>query len=163
MTSGDDQAPFPGNLVPGFVLHMVDPHHQHPNYHFYVILNVKPDTDAWLVIAMATSKVNKVKSHMAGRGLAPDTAVELQPGEYPHFSRPTIFNCNDVDLFPMTVIKGRLEDGLVQYRRCVSDDVLNRLREAALRSPTLEPKYQKLIRPPVQAPAEAPKPVDPTS
>lgn len=154
MTRPGDEPPFPGNLVPGFVLHMVDPHHQNPNYHFYVILNVHPDTDAWLVIAMATSKVDKVKAHMSLRRLSPDTAVELKPGEYPHFSKPTIFNCNDVDIFPTNVIKGRLEDGLVQFRRCVSIEVLNRLREAALKSPTLEPKYQKLIRPPVSSPAE---------
>ncbi|MNS44829.1 hypothetical protein D3C72_772810 [compost metagenome] len=161
MTRPGDDPPFPGNLVPGFVLHMVDLRHQDPKYHFYVILNEKPDTDPWLVIAMATSKVDKVKAHMTARKLPPDTAVELQPGEYPHFSQPTIFNCNDVDIFPMATIKGRLEDGLVQYRRCVSPEVLQRLREAALKSPTLEPKYQKLIRPPVQAPSDAPKPADP--
>jgi hypothetical protein len=153
-----DALPFPGNLVPGFVLHMVDLHHQNPKYHFYVILNVKPDEDAWLVIAMATSKVDKVKAHVAARGLGQDTIVELQPGEYPHFSQSTIFNCNDVDIFPMTRIKERLEDGLVQYRQCVSDSVLARLRTAALKSPTLEPKYQKLIRPAAQALPEAGEP-----
>jgi hypothetical protein len=146
MSPGRPRPPFPGNLVPGLVLLMVDTRHHEPKHHFYVILNRTPTTDGALVFAMATSQVAKVKQHLLDRNLPAGTAVELAPRAYPAFTRPTIFNCNDVDIVPTELINGRLEDGLVQYRPAVPEELLTQLREAALKSPTLEPKYQKLIR-----------------
>jgi hypothetical protein len=83
-------------LCKGAVYYFVEPTFADTDQpHYFVVLNEKPLNDTTIVLACATSQIQKRRKFVESRNLPETTLVEIVPGAYKHFSLPTIFNCND--------------------------------------------------------------------
>lgn len=115
--------------------------------HFFVVLNHSPLSDVILVLACASSQVEKRKD-IAKRLNFPDTSlVFVSPLEYGEFSKDTVFDCNSVIEKSIQTLVGKLEQG--ELRLCgteMPEEIINRLIAGVLVSPQIREGTKKIIQ-----------------
>ncbi len=62
--------------------------------HYFVVLNLDPSSDEFLVLAVASSKIIGVRNR--SQNLPTSTLVEITPAEYSDFTLHSIVDCNYV-------------------------------------------------------------------
>jgi len=116
--------------------------------HFFVVLNHTPRKDRVLLMAVASSQVEKVKDRATRRNLPESNVVEISPAEYPDFSKPSCIDCNKV--FQKSLLE------LSQAKRCrqlrpqkdMPAEVLERIIAGCMASPLLSEEEKSMLRDP---------------
>jgi hypothetical protein len=112
--------------------------------HFFVVLNLDPLGDNFLILAVASSNVENVRHRY--KDLPPETLVEISPADYPDFRLPSIVDCNH--WFPVTKqeLLHKLKTGLASEKAPISSALLARLRQGMLASPLIEDELRDRLR-----------------
>ncbi len=114
-----------------------------PEPHFFVVLNADPHHDAFLVLTVASSKLDRVRARSAN--LPSETLVQVSPAEYADFQVDSIVDCNHYFRVTKAELLQKLQAGLAGEMAPVPDSILDRLRRAMLASPLVEAEVKALL------------------
>ncbi len=112
--------------------------------HFFVVLNLDPDGDGFLVLAVASSKITAVRNRR--QGFPKNTLVEITSAEYADFTLDSIVDCNAVFRKTRQELLQKLQCGLAWEKTPMPVDILARIRQGALTSPLVEESVKRLLR-----------------
>ena len=111
--------------------------------HYFVVLNLSPPGDDFLVLVVASSKVEIVRN--GSRTLPAETLVEISPAEYSEFSVPSIVDCNYWFRVSRQELLQKLQAGLASEKMPLSADILARLRQGMRASPLVAEEIKVLL------------------
>lgn len=95
--------------------------------HYFIVLNTDPIGDQILLLAVASSQVEKVKRR---RGREPgSTVVEISEAEYAEFSKDSVIDCNQVFTKSLADLCAQWNRKEIVPKRDVPSDVLAKLRQ----------------------------------
>ena len=133
-------------LHAGAVFKMVDDSFNSSEPHFFVVLNVDPAADRYLLLACATSRVDKCRERIAKMQLPDETFERVSQLEYSTFTKETAFDCNDIHPYTKEQFLARVRQGGIEVKADMAEDIVERLRAGSLASPRVERKYKKQLR-----------------
>jgi hypothetical protein len=113
--------------------------------HYFVVMNTDPQRDTVLLLAVASSQVDKIRERR--RNLPPETLVEVAPSEYEGFIKPTLIDCNQVFELDRAELVSRYQAKSIRSHPDLPVCILNRVRDGILASPRVDEAYKELIRP----------------
>jgi len=140
-------------LRPGTVYYFVHRDLTSPEPHYFVVLNAHPQADAVLVLAIASSQLDKVRRRRTT--MPPATLVEVTPNEYADFTVPTIVDCNQVFELPREELIEKLTNRQVRSHRDLPPDILTKIRAGVLLSPRVDEAHKRLLQRPPSSPASS--------
>ena len=112
--------------------------------HYFVVLNLNPLSNEFLVLAVASSKVTSVRAR--SQNLPPQTLVDIFPAEYADFTLPSIVDCNHWFRVTKKELLHKLQAGLASAKLQLSVTLLTKLRHGMLASPLIEDEIKDLLR-----------------
>lgn len=80
----------------GTVYYLKDENFSSNEPHFFVVLNKNPRDNTILILACATSQIEKRKKNAQKLNFPPETLIEVSPSDFNLFSKNTLFDCNCV-------------------------------------------------------------------
>ncbi len=113
--------------------------------HYFVVMNTDPQRDTVLLLAVASSQVDKIRERR--KNLPPETLVEVSPGDYVGFTKPTLVDCNQVFELDRAELVSRYQAKSIRSHPDLPLEILNRVCEGILASPRVDEAYKELIRP----------------
>ena len=112
--------------------------------HYFVVMNTDPQQDTVLLLAVASSQVEKIRERR--RNLPPETLVEVAPEEYEGFTKVTLIDCNQVFELDRAELVSRHQMKSIRSHPDLPVDILNRVRDGIIASPRVDEAYEELIR-----------------
>ena len=112
--------------------------------HYFVVLNNNPNSDRILLLACASSQIQKSKNRR--KKLPQETLVEVSPSAYRYFKFNTIFDCNSITERSIQDLVDKLANG--RLRICteeMSNDIVDMLTAGALLSPLVKRGNKKIL------------------
>lgn len=113
--------------------------------HYCVVLNHVPNSNDLIVLAVASSKVEKRKGYVARQNLPQETIVEILPGESPLFRKHTVFDCNSIIQEPLQTIIEKLACGELTVKSQLPDSILQSILLGVHKSPVVEKEIKKML------------------
>lgn len=134
------------SLREGSVYYFVHHSLSSPEPHYFIVVNSDPLTQKVLLLAVVTSKIEKVKLR---RKACLDTLVELTPATFDVLTKPSIVDCNDLKEVPLAEFNARFVAKQIQYFDKDLPAVLRRaLRKAIHASIVLSDEQKALVAKP---------------
>jgi len=115
-----------------------------PEPHYFVVLNLDPHGDSFLVLAVASSKIESVRQR--SRNLPPETLVEISPNENSGLPLQSIVDCNYWFRVTKAELLQKLQTRVALEKTPLSPEILAQLRRGVLASPLIEPEIMDLLR-----------------
>ena len=112
--------------------------------HFFVVLNLNPCCDEFLVLTVVSSQIESVKTRR--RNLPSDTLVEITPAEHGDFTLESIVDCNTVFRKTRQELLLKLQSGQAFEKTPMPADILYKIRQGVLTSPLIEDSVKSLLR-----------------
>ena len=112
--------------------------------HFFIVVNRDPLRDQMLLLAVASSKLEKVQQRR--RNLPSETLVVIAPHDYDEFKCLSIVDCNR--LFHKSIAE-LVEDwrrGLMKPKKDLPPELLARIQAGVRLSPLVEEEAKALVR-----------------
>ncbi len=118
-----------------------------PEPHYFLVVNSDPISQKVLLLAVVTSKVEKVKLR---RKSSPETLVELGPADLPNILKvPSIVDCNDLKEISLEEFNSRFTKKEFHYfGKDLAPAQRKALRAAVHASAVVEAAYKSLVAPP---------------
>lgn len=113
--------------------------------HCFIVLNHQPLSDELLLLVWARTLSIKMFSHMESSGLPYDTFVDIT-GQYDWSKNPTVINCNQLIEKSIDSLVNKLEKKQLRMVGLINNNTLIKLREGAIKSPTVERHIRKKLR-----------------
>ncbi len=114
--------------------------------HYFVVLNKQPIADDGLVFVCAVTLDIDAVTRVERMGYARETLIDVTSADYALFTRPTLFDCNNIVVQPINVLVEKMEAGELLVKDRVSETVLVKLRQGVIASRHVSEKIKKLIR-----------------
>ncbi len=140
------------SIKPGSVYYFASEQLHSTGAHYFVVLNIDPKTEEAIILICASSNLEKVKKRNKNNDPG-KTLVEVPPKQYPEFTRPTIFDCNNsIFVEKIEALVERLSQKRLELKPEMSMALVKQLREGvfASRLITLNIKQQLGMRKPSQ-------------
>lgn len=112
--------------------------------HYFIVMNLNPREDAFLVLTVASSNITGVRQR--SRNLPPETTVEVLPAEYPEFCVPSVIDCNYYFRVTKQELLQKLQAGLAAEKTRIPPHILAKLRTGILQSPLIEDTVKDMLR-----------------
>jgi hypothetical protein len=110
--------------------------------HFFIVVNRDPLGTKLVLVAIVTSKLDKVRLRNRER---PETVVEITPAEYDEFKLVSAVDCNVVLDKPLDELAGMVRRKEVRYHKDLPPAVFAKIRTAVLASPVILDEIKQLI------------------
>lgn len=115
--------------------------------HYFVVVNIDPQTEECLILVCASSQVAKRQEFIKKRGYPEETLVFVDPEEYEHFTKETVFDCNRAFLRTTREIIAKGQQGSLKI--CSEQmplQIVKRLQNGLLASSTISRKVKKMLQ-----------------
>jgi hypothetical protein len=115
--------------------------------HYFVVLNRNPQTEEILILAIASSQVEKRKEIIIKLGFPVETLVKISPTEYTQFTKETVIDCNRAFEKSIQSLKDKLEAGRLKV--CVEimpEEIVTKIVQGMLVSTQISRNIQDIIR-----------------
>jgi hypothetical protein len=129
-------------LHEGAVFYLQDRSFTSAEPHYFVVLNRNPATQDPLILVVSSSQLESVKRR--NRDFPQETLIEIPVGMYADFKKDSIISCNQVFEKSRRQLLEQLNNGGGQKAKLPAD-ILHRLRQGVLASPTVERRIKKLL------------------
>jgi len=114
-----------------------------PEPHYFVVLNSNPSANEFLVLIVASSKVETVKRRR--KNLPESTLVEIAPTDYSEFSQQSIIDCNQCFRFSRQELLNKLQQRVANEKKPIPEDIVDKLRQGILASPLIENEIKEMV------------------
>jgi hypothetical protein len=133
-------------ITTGSVYYFEEEHLSSAEPHFFVVLNKNPRTDEFLFLVVASSQVGKRIDVARRLNFSPDTQVVIPLGEYAHFTKDTVIDCNTVFEKTTLYLIEKLKQGqLVPCRETMPGAVVKKLIIGVLASNQVEKRIKDAL------------------
>ena len=113
--------------------------------HFFVVINIDPSSDEFIILACASSGIDKVLNRC--KGLPKETTVIITSEEYDGFSCDSIFDCNNqVEIRTIEHIIKKYEDNKLNIKPEMDIKLVEKLREGIIASPVIERRIIAMLQ-----------------
>ncbi len=112
---------------------------------YFVVLNRRPKTDTVLLLVTSTTQIAARLDFVRSAHISESTIVTVTTDEYPPFTKPSAFNCNDVFEVPIVDLVRKIEDGGSMNYPKMPPSVLQRIIDAVKISPRIPPSIKALL------------------
>ncbi len=114
--------------------------------HYFVVLNRNPQTEEILILAIASSQVEKRKNIVGKLGFPLETLVEIAPEEYPLFTKSTVIDCNRAFEKSIQSLTEKLENGKLKVcDEIMSAEIVKKIVEGMLISTQISKNIQDML------------------
>lgn len=111
--------------------------------HYFVVINVDPFSEDVILLVCASSSVARTLEINRNRS---ETVVVVEPTNYPILSHKSVFNCNDVFVHTIDDLAERLGNGTLNIMEEMDANIVEKLRQAAIRSPLVTRKIRNQLQ-----------------
>ncbi|NUN93735.1 MAG: hypothetical protein HUU04_08145 [Verrucomicrobiae bacterium] len=113
--------------------------------HYFVVANPTPLTDSVLLLAVASSQVEKIRARR--RGMPNATLVTVEPAAYAPFTKPTLIDCNMVFELPRSELVAKFGARELKFHPDLPSDIVRLVQAGILASPRVDMAHKKIIDP----------------
>lgn len=113
-----------------------------PEPHYFIVVNREPFARQLLVLTVVSSRVDNVKRLRKG---LPGTLVEIGPKDYDELKVPSVVDCNVVFNKALSELAEKIQRKEVVYKKDLSSDILNAIRQGIKASPLVEEEIKRLL------------------
>ena len=128
----------------GSVYYLQDRSLTSPEPHYFVVLNLDPNGDHFLVMVVVSSNISGV--HERFRNLPASTRVEISPADYNTFTKQSIVDCNHFFRATKLELLQKLQTGFAKEYPQLHTDILAKLRAGILASPLIEDEIKQMVQ-----------------
>lgn len=115
--------------------------------HYFIVLNRNPKTEEMLILAIASSQVEKRKERITKLGFSIETLVEISPTEYTLFTKETVIDCNRAFEKSIQSLADKLEAGCLKVcTEIMPKEIVTRVVQGVLASTQISRNIQDIIR-----------------
>ena len=114
-----------------------------PEPHFFAVINSDPVNDSVLILAVGSSKLDKVRERRDG--LPGECLVVVDPADYPEFSKTTVFDCNHVFEIAMAELIQKLQGAEIRHHSDLPSQILEKVWRGVRLSPLVDDQHKKLL------------------
>lgn len=132
----------------GAVFYMKDRRLSSPEPHYFVVLNHDPLTAQTLLLAVSTSKIDKVEKRISRKGFPVETRVVIEETEYQDFTTQTCIDCNTVFSKPLAELVSQYQSKEVRSHCDLPEDKLEEVIAGVLLSPQVTPEEKAMLKKP---------------
>ncbi|MDD2708949.1 MAG: hypothetical protein PHV34_13265 [Verrucomicrobiae bacterium] len=142
---GEAALPFDLRLTlrPGTVYYFVHRGLYSPEPHYFIVANKTPQSDALLLLAVASSQVEKIRARR--RAMPENTLVPVDPAEYAPFSKQTLIDCNQVFEISMAELVTKFAMKELGHHPDLPSEIVLRIQAGILASPRVDAVHKKMI------------------
>lgn len=115
-----------------------------PEPHYFVVLNLDPVGDHFLVMVVVSSNIAGV--HDRFRHLPASTLVQIAPADYGPFTKPSIVDCNHFFRVTKAELLHKLQTGYAKECPGMPPAILADLRAGIQASPLIEDEIKQMVR-----------------
>ena len=130
-------------LRPGNVFYFQDRNLTSRLAHYFIVINNNPYTDEFLILTVASSKINACKSRR--KKFPKCTLVEVDPQEYQVFSKKSIIDCNNIFRRSLDELLEKLNTNQVKEQNDIPGFILERLQAGVRQSTLVEEEVKRLL------------------
>lgn len=112
--------------------------------HYFIVVNTDPQRDTVLLLAVASSQVDKIRERR--KGLPDETLVLVNPADYGAFTKPTMIDCNQVFELDRAELVARYQAQDLRSHPDLPSAVLNQVCDGILASPRVDEAHKDRIR-----------------
>jgi len=114
--------------------------------HFFVVLNKNPKNNTVLILACATSQIEKRKEIARKLKFLEETLVEVSPSDFSFFTKSTLFDCNNVIEKSVQSLIDKLCNNCLEICSInMPENVVNSLIKGVLASSQVSEKNKKIM------------------
>lgn len=132
-------------LVPCAVYYMEEPSFDTADSHFFVVLNVDPRHGEVVILACASSQVEKAERRARLRRYPAGALVHTGPADYRPFTKPTVFDCFQPLIKDVADLVELYRRGRLKFITPMPEAVVQQLRVGAAMSPDLPTRLKGLL------------------
>ncbi len=112
--------------------------------HYFVVMNLNPREDAFLVLTVVSSNIDGVARR--SKNLPPETIVTILPAEYSEFNVPSVIDCNYWFRVTTQELLQKLQAGLAAEKTRIPAHIIIKLRTGVLQSPLIEDMVKDMLK-----------------
>jgi hypothetical protein len=122
------------SIKPGSVYYFSSQHLHSPAAHYFVVLNIDPIAEEAIILICAVSESENVRQRNKNNNPR-KTLVVVQPEQYPEFTRPTIFDCNNnIFVEKIEILVERLSQKRLELKPRMDMALVKQLRQGVFAS-----------------------------
>ena len=84
---------------------------QYKGDRFFIVLNVNPKADPFLVLVTLTTKIQKQEEFVSKTGEEPETLVKISRADFANLSQDSAVNCNTTYTLTLDELVAKVENG----------------------------------------------------
>jgi hypothetical protein len=111
--------------------------------HYFIVLNHDPLAETLIILACASSKIDKVKQRRCR--CHPQTLVEITPQQYPDFTTHSIIDCNRVLEKTIGQLVEKLASGQLKRKTEMDLSLVEQLRQGVLLSTQIDTRIKNIL------------------
>ncbi len=131
------------SIKPGSVYYFREESIKSDEKHYFVVINRNPLTDEIILLACASSKIDKVKRFRYNCPV--ETVVIITPEQYCGFSVNSIFDCNYIFRRSLYVIMKKYKNNELLVKPEMDLHLVDILRKGVLASNKIEPRIKSML------------------
>lgn len=112
--------------------------------HYFIVVNTDPQRDTVLLLAVASSQLDKIRERR--RGLPDETLVLVDPADYAAFIKPTMIDCNQVFELDRAELVARYQTRDLRSHPDLPSSILSQVCDGILASPRVDEVHKDRIR-----------------
>ena len=112
--------------------------------HYFIVVNTDPQRDTVLLLAVASSQLDKIRERR--KGLPDETLVLVDPSDYAAFTKPTMIDCNQVFELDRAELVARYQSRDLRSHPDLPLPILSQVCDGILVSPRVDEAHKDRIR-----------------
>jgi hypothetical protein len=131
------------SIKPGSVYYFREESLKSAEKHYFVVINRNPLADEIILLACASSKIEKVKRFR--HNCSAETIVIISPEQYSGFSVNSIFDCNYIFRKSLYVIMKKYKNNELFVKPEMDLNLVDILRKGVIASNKIEPRIKSML------------------
>ncbi len=131
------------SIKPGSVYYFHEESIKSKEKHYFVVINRNPLTDEIILLACASSKIERVKRFR--RNCPSETVVIITPKQYDGFSVNSIFDCNYIFKKSLYAIMKKYKNGELIVKPEMDINLVSTLRKGVLASDQIALRFKSIL------------------
>jgi len=112
---------------------------------FFIVINANPKTDEILVLVTITKEIDNVKEFIKKIHEDSDTVVPITISDFPHLSRDSAVNCNNVYQISMKELIKKIENGGKIFKHKLPETIISALISGVMKSNQVSPEVKEML------------------
>jgi hypothetical protein len=132
------------SIMPGSVYYFREEQISSNEPHYFIVVNLNPQTDEIIVLACASHQIEKTRNRR--NGCPEETLIIITPKQYCDFTKLTIIDCNRIIPLSITQIMSKYENNALDVKTEMDIKLVETIRRGILASRQIQPRIKHMLR-----------------